>query len=77
MTLALDDALERRVKQLDERIGRIDKALAEDKASRDRQAKTLAGERAGYQERLQTIDKVLVQVRPLLPAGPAEPEPEG
>ena len=50
LTLALDDAIERRLQQLDAHIAEIDKALAEDKAERARRraaAPARAGDAAG------------------------------
>ena len=46
LTLALDDAIERRLRELDAHIAEIDKALAEDKAERTPAAGRAAG-RAG------------------------------
>jgi hypothetical protein len=72
LTLALDEAIERRLQQLDAHIANIDKALAEDKASRSKRKATLATEREGLRARIKQLDEVLVRVRQLLPAAPAD-----
>jgi hypothetical protein len=72
LTLALDEAIERRVQQLDSHIAEIDKALAEDKAERGKRKATLAQEREAIRARIKQIDEVLVRVRQLAPAAPAD-----
>ncbi|MGY0233650.1 dynamin family protein [Longispora urticae] len=72
LTLALDDAIERRLKQLDDHIADIDKSMAEDKASRAKRRTTLTGEREALRARLKQLDEVLVRMRSITPAGPAE-----
>jgi hypothetical protein len=72
LTLALDEAIERRVQQLDAHIAEIDKALAEDKAERGKRKASLAQEREALRARIKQIDEVLVRVRQLSPAGPAD-----
>ncbi|WP_018352779.1 dynamin family protein [Longispora albida] len=72
LTLALDDAIERRLKQLDDHIADIDKAMAEDKASRSKKRTALVAEREAVRARLKQIDEVLIRVRSITPAGPAE-----
>jgi len=72
LTLALDEAIERRLQQLDSHIANIDKAMAEDKAERGKRKGTLAQEREGLRARIKQLDEVLVRVRQLLPAAPAE-----
>jgi hypothetical protein len=72
LTLALDEAIERRLQQLDAHIADIDKALAEDKASRTKRKATLAQEREALRARIKQVDEVLVRVRQVLPAAPAE-----
>jgi hypothetical protein len=67
LTLALDEAIERRVKQLDEHIADIDRSLAEDKAARARRKAALNTEREGLRTRLKQVDEVLVQVRAIVP----------
>jgi dynamin family protein len=72
LTLALDEAIERRLQQLDAHIANIDKAMAEDKAERGKRKAALAAEREGLRARIKQLDEVLVRVRQLLPAAPAE-----
>jgi hypothetical protein len=72
LTLALDEAIERRLAQLDAHIATIDKAMAEDKAERAKRKAALAAEREGLRARIKQLDEVLVRVRQLLPAAPAE-----
>jgi hypothetical protein len=72
LTLALDEAIERRLKQLDDHIANIDKSMAEDKAERAKKRAALVQEREGLRARIKQLDEVLVRVRQLLPAAPAE-----
>lgn len=72
LTLALDDAIERRLQQLDAHIAEIDKALAEDKASRARRKAALQTERDGLRARVKQVDEVLARARALAPARPTE-----
>jgi hypothetical protein len=72
LTLALDEAIERRLQQLDAHIATIDKALAEDKAERSKRKATLAQEREALRARIKQIDEVLIRVRQLAPAAPAD-----
>jgi hypothetical protein len=72
LTLALDEAIERRLQQLDAHIADIDQALAEDKAERARRKAVLAQEREALRARIKQIDEVLVRARHLLPAAPAD-----
>jgi hypothetical protein len=71
LTLALDDAIERRLAQLDAHIADIDQAMAEDKASRTRRRAALQSERDALRARLRQVDEVLVRVRQLAPVAPA------
>jgi dynamin family protein len=72
LTLALDDAIERRLQQLDAHIAEIDKAMAEDKAGRARKKAALQQEREALRARIKQIDEILVRVRQLAPAGPSD-----
>jgi hypothetical protein len=72
LTLALDEAIERRLQQLDAHIATIDKAMADDKAERTRRKNNLAQEREGMRARIKQLDEILVRVRAVLPAAPAE-----
>jgi hypothetical protein len=72
LTLALDEAIERRLKQLDAHIANIDKSLAEDKAERSKRKAALNTEREGLRARIKQVDEVLVRVRALAPNAPAD-----
>jgi hypothetical protein len=72
LTLALDEAIERRLKQLDAHIANIDKSLAEDKAERAKRKAALNTEREGLRARIKQVDEVLVRVRALAPSAPAD-----
>jgi hypothetical protein len=72
LTLALDEAIERRLQQLDAHIAEIDKSLAEDKAERSRRKAALAQEREALRGKIKQIDEVLVRVRQLLPAASSD-----
>jgi hypothetical protein len=72
LTLALDDAIERRLQQLDAHIAEIDKAMADDKASRAKRKATLVQEREALRARIKGIDEILVRVRQLQPAAPSD-----
>ena len=72
LTVALDEAIERRLQQLDAHIAEIDKALAEDKAERSRRKAALAQEREALRGKIKQIDEVLVRVRQLLPAASSD-----
>lgn len=68
LTLALDDAIERRLAQLDAHIAEIDKALADDKAERTRRRAALQSERDALRARIKQVDEVLARARALAPA---------
>jgi hypothetical protein len=72
LTVALDEAIERRLQQLDAHIAEIDKSLADDKAERAKRKATLAQEREALRAKIKQVDEVLVRVRALLPAAPAD-----
>jgi hypothetical protein len=72
LTLALDDAIERRLQQLDAHIAEIDRAMAEDKASRAKRRAALQAERETLRGRVKQVDEVLVKIRQLAPAAPAD-----
>ena len=68
LTLALDDAIERRLQQLDAHIAEIDKAMAEDKAEpRQAQGRAAVQEREALRARVKQVDEVLVRARALAP----------
>ena len=72
LTLALDEAIERRLKQLDAHIANIDKSLAEDKAERAKRKAALTQEREALRARIKQVDEVLVRVRQIAPTAAAE-----
>ncbi|MFD0577738.1 dynamin family protein [Dactylosporangium darangshiense] len=72
LTLALDEAIERRLKQLDAHIANIDKSLAEDKAERAKRKAVLNTEREGLRSRIKQVDEVLVRIRALTPNAPGD-----
>ena len=67
LTLALDDAIERRLQQLDTHIAEIDKALAEDKAGRARRRTALQADREALRARVKQVDEALAKARALAP----------
>jgi hypothetical protein len=69
LTLALDEAIERRLQQLDAHIAEIDRALADDKANRAKRRAALQQDREALRTRLKQLDEVLVRARAL--AAPA------
>jgi hypothetical protein len=72
LTLALDEAVERRLQQLDAHIADLDQAVADDKATRARRRSALLQEREALRGRLKQIDEVLVRARQLAPAAPGD-----
>jgi hypothetical protein len=72
LTLALDDAIERRLQQLDAHIAEIDQAMADDRASRTRRRQALQQEREALRGRVKQVDEVLVRARALAPAQAAQ-----
>ena len=72
LTVALDDAVERRLARLDAHIADIDQALADDRAGRARRRGELVARRDALRERVKQVDAVLARVRQLTPPGPAD-----
>jgi hypothetical protein len=72
LTLALDDAIERRLQQLDGHIAEIDKAMAEDKQSRAKKKATLQASRESLMVRLKSVDEVTQKIATLVPASPSD-----
>lgn len=72
LTLALDEAIERRLHQLDAHISSIDKSLAEDKAVRTKRRNALGADREVLRTRVKQVDEVLVRARQLTPAAPTD-----
>jgi hypothetical protein len=75
LTVALDDAIERRLRELDAHIAQIDAALAQDKATRARARVAVQADRDALRARLKQVDEVLARARVLTPA-PADDEQE-
>lgn len=67
LTVALDDAIERRLQELDAHIAEIDTALAQDNATRARRRAAVQGDRDALRARVKLIDEVLVRARALMP----------
>lgn len=74
LTLALDDAVERRLRQLDAQLAELDRAAATDRAQRAAQRAAAQAERDRLRARIKQVDEVLTRARALVPAAPAEPE---
>ncbi|HLL68741.1 MAG TPA: dynamin family protein [Micromonosporaceae bacterium] len=72
LTLALDEAIERRVQQLDAQLAAIEQAMAQDKAERGRRRADLVAQRDALRARVRQVDDILVRVRQLEPAEPAQ-----
>ncbi|HEV2086992.1 MAG TPA: dynamin family protein [Cryptosporangiaceae bacterium] len=78
LTVALDEAVDRRIEQLDAQIAEIDRAMAEDKASRRKRRDALQGDRDAIRSRIKQLDEVLGKARQATRvSGPAEPAPAG
>jgi hypothetical protein len=63
LTLALEEAIDRRIKELDKQIGDIDRALAEDAATRKRKRSEFQGERDQIRSKLGPLDEALIKLR--------------
>lgn len=72
LTLALDEAIERRLQQLDAHIATIDKSMAHDKAERIKRKNALGAERETVRARIKQVDEVLARARQLTPTAPVE-----
>jgi len=73
LTVALDDAVERRLAQLDAHIADIDAALARDKADRARRRSAAQARRDAVRARVKQVDEVLARARVLTPTAEAVP----
>jgi hypothetical protein len=67
LSVAVDDAIERRLKDLDAHIAEIDAAAAEDAAGRQKRKAAAQQELDGIRRRLRTVDDVLIRARALTP----------
>lgn len=74
LTLALDDAIERRLRQLDAHLADLDQAAAADRAQRVARRGALQAERDQLRARIKQVDEVLVRARVLTPAPPPDRE---
>lgn len=77
LTLALDEAIERRLKQLDGQIAEIDKTMVEDKTSRQKKKADLQKQREALRTRIKQLDEVLVKARHIAPSAPSDTQAEG
>lgn len=80
LTLALDDAIERRLRQLDTHLADLDRAAAADRADRAARRGALQAERDRLRTRIKQVDEVLARARALTtPTAPADrlPAPSG
>ena len=67
LSVAVDDAIERRLRTLDAHIAEIDAAAAEDAAGRQRRRTAAQQELDGIRRRTRTVDDVLIRARALTP----------
>lgn len=77
LTVALDEAVERRMQQLDEQIAQIDKSMADDKAQRAKRKAAIQGDRDQIRGRVKNVDDVLNKVRAVLKAPPPRSKAAG
>lgn len=63
LTVALDEAVERRMGQLDAQIAEIDKSMASDKAQRAKRKAAIQGDRDQVRGTLRKLDEVLTKAR--------------
>ena len=71
--MAVDDAVERRLRDLDAHIADIDAAAAEDAAGRARRRARAQADRDRIRAELARLDDALAQAGTLAPAPPDEP----
>jgi len=69
LSVAVDDAVERRLRELDAHIADIDAAAAEDAAGRAGRRGQAQQDRDAIRTRIRQVDDVLAQARALTPAG--------
>jgi hypothetical protein len=67
LSVALDDAVERRLRDLDAHIAEIDAAAAEDAAGRQKRRQAAQQELDGVRAKLRHLDDVLIRARALTP----------
>jgi hypothetical protein len=73
LNVAVDDAVERRLRELDAHIAEIDAAAAEDAAGRAKRRAQAQQDRDSVRAALKQIDDVLARARALTPAPAADP----
>ncbi|GLY03034.1 dynamin family protein [Actinoplanes sp. NBRC 101535] len=73
LSVALDDAIERRLRDLDALIAEIDAALAEDTAGRARRRAAAVTERDAIAARMRQADEALLRARALTPTPLEDP----
>ncbi|MBO4210285.1 hypothetical protein GSF22_30465, partial [Micromonospora echinofusca] len=69
LTVALDAAVEQRLRDLDARIAEVDRAQAAQRAARSAQRARAAADRDAVRARLAQVDEVLARARELTTAG--------
>jgi hypothetical protein len=67
LTVALDDAIERRLRELDAHIAEIDTALAQSTAARAKARARAQADRDALRTRITAVDEVLARARVLTP----------
>ncbi|MCA2214950.1 dynamin family protein [Jidongwangia harbinensis] len=72
LSVAVDDAVERRLKQLDAHIADLDAAAAEDAAGRARRRAEAQADRDAVRARMRQVDDVLARVRAQTPVAAPE-----
>ncbi|GAA0807351.1 dynamin family protein [Spirilliplanes yamanashiensis] len=75
LTVALDEAIEKRLAQLDAHIADIDRAAATDAAARTRLRAELQTRRDALRAQVKKVDETLAAARALAPAAPQEATP--
>jgi len=76
LSVAVDDAVERRLRELDAHIADIDAAAAEDAAGRARRRARATAELSAVRAQLRHADEVLTRARALTPAPAADDDQE-
>ena len=75
LSVAVDDAVERRLRDLDAHIAEIDAAVAQDAAGRAKRRAAAQAELNGVRARLRQVDDVLIRARSLMPVPYDEEKP--
>jgi hypothetical protein len=69
LTTALDDAVERRLQELDAHVADLDAAMAQDKAARARRRAAIQADRDAARAQLSRVDQVLARAQTVATAG--------